>query len=72
MKGTEPTKNLPEQILLPFPELTCPHCSGRMEFESFRPQEIVPSCTTLVCTSCNSKENIFFDTSRNQNHYQSK
>ena len=61
MKRPQPTRNLPQQLSLPYPEITCPECSGRMEFESYRPQEVVPSCTTLVCKSCRSKEDIFFD-----------
>ena len=63
MIQSAPTKNLPEQFSLPFPEITCPKCSGQMEFHSHSPQEILPSCTTLICKSCYSKEEIFFEQS---------
>ena len=46
---------------LPYPEIVCPCCSGRLIFESYRPAEVVPSCYTLKCTQCKKKEEFFYD-----------
>lgn len=45
---------------LPLPEIVCSCCSGRLEFESFKPAEVIPCTYKLKCHDCNQIEEVFF------------